>query len=181
MYSSWVEAYEQDKVTAVVLLDMSAAFDLVDKTILIEKLKLYGLDSSSSAWMESYLSSRSQQVFLDGELSDVLPVKVGVPQGSILGPILYCLMVNDFPEVAHNNPPADDSLAFWNTHCSNCGLISCFADDSSFSKSNKDTISTSFRFKVMKIKQLSPNNLLICFVHAHTETFRELIVEIWGV
>ena len=44
MYSSWVEAYQEDKVTAVVLLDMSSAFDLVDKSILIEKLKLYGLD-----------------------------------------------------------------------------------------------------------------------------------------
>ena len=154
MYSSWVDAYEQDKVTAVVLLDMSAAFDLVDKTILIEKLKLYGLDSCSSAWMESYLSSRSQQVFLDGELSDILPVNVGVPQGSILGPILYCLMVNDFPEVAHNHPPADDSLAFWNTYCSNCGGISCFADDSSFSKSNKDTQSLNEELKV-KYKEIS--------------------------
>ena len=47
---------KEDKITAVVLLDMSAAFDLVDKNILIEKLKLYGLDGKSSKWMESYLS-----------------------------------------------------------------------------------------------------------------------------
>ena len=141
MYSSWVEAYEQDKVTAVVLLDMSAAFDLVVKTILIEKLKLYGLDSSSSAWMESYLSSRSQQVFLDGELSDVLPVT----------------------EVAHNHPPADDYLAFWNTYCSNCGGISCFADDSSFSKSNKDTqsLNEELRVKYSEISEYMASNMLV--------------------
>ena len=139
MYSSWVEAFEENKVTAVVMLDMSAAFDLVDKEILIEKLKLYGLDDNSSSWMESYMSCRSQQVFLDGELSDTLPVDVGVLQGSILGPILYCLMVNDFSEVAHNHPPdGEDFPSLWNTYCSNCGGISCFADDSSFSKSSKD-------------------------------------------
>ena len=100
MHSNWVEAVEEDKITAVVLLDMSAAFDLVDKNILIEKLKLYGLDENSSNWMESYLSDRSQQVYLDGELSESLPVNIGVPQGSILGPILYCLLVNDLPELS---------------------------------------------------------------------------------
>ena len=48
MYSNWVENYEDDRVTAVVLLDMSAAFDLVDKQILISKLKFYGMDDKSS-------------------------------------------------------------------------------------------------------------------------------------
>ena len=117
MHSNWVEAVEEDKITAVVLLDMSAAFDLVDKNILIEKLKLYGLDENSSNWMESYLSDRSQQVYLDGELSESLPVNIGVPQGSILGPILYCLLVNDLPELIHNHEPRDDSPTFWNNHC----------------------------------------------------------------
>ena len=96
MYSSWVEAYQEDKVTAVVLLDMSAAFDLVDKSILIEKLKLYGLDGKSSSWMESYMSERSQRVYIDGDLSEAMTVEVGVPQGSILGPILYCLFSASF-------------------------------------------------------------------------------------
>ena len=56
MHSNWVQAYEENKVTAVVLLDMSAAFDLVDKSILIGKLKLYGLDDHSSTWVENYMS-----------------------------------------------------------------------------------------------------------------------------
>ena len=111
MYSSWVEAYEEDKVTAVVLLDMSAAFDL-------EKLKLYGLDAKSSSWMESYMSERSQRVYIDGDLSEAMTVEVGVPQGSILGPILYCLMVNDLPELPHNHLPHDSEPSFWNNYCS---------------------------------------------------------------
>ena len=98
MHSNWVDALEEDKITAVVLLDMSAAFDLVDKDILIKKLKLYGVEENSANWMDSYMSGRTQQVYIDGELSKSLPVNIGVPQGSILGPILYCLLVNDFPE-----------------------------------------------------------------------------------
>ena len=139
MYANWVEAQEDDKITAVVLLDLSAAFDLFDKEILIEKLKLYGFEENSTSWMESYLTGRNQQVFLDGEFSETLPVDIGVPQGSILGPILYCLLVNDLPEVAHNHSPRESFPTFWNTHCSECGGIACFADDSSYSKSNKDT------------------------------------------
>ena len=66
MYSDWVQAYEENKITAVVLLDMSAAFDLVDKFILIGKLKVYGLDDYSAAWLESIMLSRYQRAFVDG-------------------------------------------------------------------------------------------------------------------
>ena len=112
--------------------------DLVDKTILVEKLKLYGLDEHAASWVENYMSGRSQQVYVDGDLSDPLAVEVGVPQGSILGPILYCLMVNDLPEVPHNHEPKDPS--FWNCHCHDCGGLACFADDSSYSYSGHDPV-----------------------------------------
>ena len=163
MYSSWVEAYEKDKVTAVVLLDMSAAFDLVDKSILTEKLKLYGLDEQSSSWVESYLSERSQCVFIDGDLSEELPLDVGVPQGSILGPILYCLMVNDLPEVPHNHPPHETDPSFWNSYCTSCGGMSCFADDSSYSKSSKDPVALNedIKNKYSEISEYMAANKLV--------------------
>ena len=117
MYSNWLDAFEDEKITAVILLDMSAAFDLVDKSILVEKLKLYGFDRHSADWMENYMSGRSQQVYIDGVLSDPMAVDVGVPQGSMLGPILYCLMVNDLPEVPHNHEPGDrGDPSVWNCH-----------------------------------------------------------------
>ena len=163
MYSSWVEAVEQDKITAVIMLDMSAAFDLVDKDILVRKLEIYGLEESSARWMDSYLSDRKQQVYLDGELSETLDVSIGVPQGSILGPILYCLLVNDLPELAHNHPPIEDIPSFWNTHCSTCGGISCFADDSSLSKSstNANILNEEIKEKYGEISEYMAANKLV--------------------
>ena len=163
MYSPWVEAAEEDKITAVVLLDLSAAFDLVDKDILIGKLKLYGLDESLTCWMESYLTERNQQVYMDGELSKSLPVNIGVPQGSILGPILYCILVNDLPEVAHNHGTAENSPSFWNNYCTACGGISCFADDSSLSKSSSDPMSLNqeIKEKYEEISEYMASNRLV--------------------
>ena len=109
------------------------------------------------------MSERSQRVFLDGELSDALQVEVGVPQGSILGPILYCLMVNDLPEVPHNHLPEAELPAFWNNYCSNCGGMSCFADVSSFSKSDKDpgTLNHDIKEKYLEISEYMAANKLV--------------------
>ena len=61
-------------------------------------MELYGFKESSISWMKSYLSSRSQCVYIDGELSDTLQVDVGVPQGSVLGGLLYVLLVGDLKQ-----------------------------------------------------------------------------------
>ena len=83
MYDQWVEAYENDKLSAVVMLDLSAAFDVVDHEILIKKLEIYGFEECCTSWFESYLTERSQQVYVEGSLSEPLPLEVGVTQGSI--------------------------------------------------------------------------------------------------
>ena len=91
MYDNWVQAVDRGELAGVCMLDMSAAFDVVDHDLLIQKLKLYGFDDSSLKWMRDYLSGRSQAVYIDGFLSSFLAVDVGVPQGSTLGPLFYVM------------------------------------------------------------------------------------------
>ena len=86
---------DKSEVLAVVLLDMSKAFDSIRHDILLQKLQQIGITSSSLEWFHSYLSGRSQRVRIVDAVSASLPLKYGVPRGSILGPVLFTIYVND--------------------------------------------------------------------------------------
>ena len=103
-------------------LDFSKAFDTVDHAILLRKLKSVGLDDNSLSWFHSYLTSRRQITSINDTLSTSLPVTVGVPQGSILGPLLFIIYVNDMPNVIKHCKIilyADDTLLYYSSTSAN--------------------------------------------------------------
>lgn len=85
-------ALDSKRQTLLTLLDLSAAFDTIDHSILIKRMqKMVGISNTALEWFSSYLRSRTQAVRVEGTTSDKVPLQFGVPQGSVLGPILFTL------------------------------------------------------------------------------------------
>lgn len=110
--NEWLWNIDNSLLNGVIFLDLKKAFNTMDHAILLGKLKLYGVSSQSLNWFHSYLSDRKQQTFIDGAQSDFCNITCGIPQGSILSPLLFTIYINDLPSCDLFSKPrlyADDS------------------------------------------------------------------------
>ena len=96
------KAFEDGEHALGIYLDLRKAFDTVDSQILLGKLKRYGVRNRAFQIIQSYLENRKQCVKVGERVSNYKDVRMGVPQGSILGPILFILYVNDLPKISPN-------------------------------------------------------------------------------
>ena len=110
------QAIDKGQQSDVIYLDFAKAFDSVSHPRLILKLHHYGIRGKLLGWLENYLTNRSQRTVLQGVTCAPLPVLSGVPQGSILGPLLFLVYINDLPSVINCDSSiglfADDSKCF---------------------------------------------------------------------
>jgi hypothetical protein len=133
---------DSGNLTGMVFIDFKKAFDLVNHNILREKLKIYQFDKNTLNWFTSYLSDRSQKVQIGTNISESEIISAGVPQGSILGPLLFLLFINDLPLIL-NHTKSD-----------------LFADDLSLSISapNKSEIQTKCQLSLNQVNTWSKQN-----------------------
>ena len=139
-------ATDKNLITTLLTVDESSAFDCVPHGILIEKMRLYNFSEEVITWFVSYLSGRSQYVEINTKKSKMTTMKTGVPQGSVLGPLVYTLYINELPDILKNkiNCPGEnhtqDIELFWKKNCDLCPEIPCYADDATVVSSTNSRI-----------------------------------------
>lgn len=116
MINSWLEAINSGTMIGVVMVDFKKAFDLVDHKVLLKKMKHYKLSDDALSWFSSYLLNRKQKVSINNAMSEDAYILDGVPQGSILGPLLFIMFINDLPlytNSANTDMYADDTNLYF--------------------------------------------------------------------
>ena len=112
---NWYNGMDLGKLTGVFFIDLKKAFDTVDHDILCQKLECYGIQGRGLAWFRSYLSNRKQYTRVNGVDSSSQELKIGVPQGSCLGPLIFLIYINDLAralKISRMSMFADDSCLY---------------------------------------------------------------------
>ena len=132
---------EEKKMSSMMAIDMSIAFDSVEHQRLLQKLKRYNLGSQALKWVTSYLNYRTQYVVVGTSKSKMDHITTGVPQGSVIGPLLFAIYTNDM-SLAIRRPGCtglahEGTATLFGSQCSDCGILSTFADDSTYTTTSR--------------------------------------------
>ena len=162
------EALDKNIQSDLIYLDFAKAFDSVDHSILLAKLNAYGVSGPLFAWFTDYLTGRAQRVVVEGAASKWAPVTSGVPQGSLLGPILFTIFINDLPDEVVGRVRvalyADDTKLYKSvTSVCDCqSLQTTLGNLNSWSKHNR------IKFNTSKCKSLTVTRKKFPLVHEYT-------------
>ena len=144
-------AADQNLVTSTMSLDQTSAFDCVEHKILLSKLAYYHLDESVIDWVRSYLLGRTTFVSVGTAQSKMKNVRYRLPQGSVLGPLLFLLYTNEFSMCVEDdlcgNQCHEDTQTLFGSDCISCGRMTMYADDSQYMTGSKSRTSNQKRLE----------------------------------
>ena len=142
LMDSLATAADANLITATMCIDLTAAFDCVPHSTLLDKLSYYGLDVMTMQWIRSYLDARSSFVSIGSADSRYISTPQGVPQGSVLGPLLYLLFVNEMTSIVEDgdcsNQTHSQTERLFPPDCNLCGVFPMYADDGQYQISSNN-------------------------------------------
>jgi hypothetical protein len=161
--------------TDVLYLDLAKAFDSVDHQILLQKLKSYAVTGQLHNWLADYLKDRSQRIVVDGVASQCGPVTCGVPQSSILGPMLFVVFINDLPDTIPDKTTAALYADDTKLHRRIVSVADC--EDQQQGLNNLDTWSSvnNLKFNASKCKVLTVTRKRSPILHTYQLSCKELL------